>query len=173
MAGFALGSQEQTAFSVIFVLFLPCLFLTLFFAKEKPFTPSRGAGGHALGEIVLGEDYLKGRSKEAAVGVLDLTRDPPTLVRDHPSDGGYESGSSETEETAPLVLPSSEMLRWRYQRLVHTLGRLPRLTLLRVINGLLRLLWKCGMVLLFLPYQVRPCQLVGCWTVRWNTGQGS
>lgn len=152
--GFLLGSQEQTAFSVIFVLFLPCLFLTLCFAREKPYTLSRVAGGNAMGEIMLGEDYLKGRSKEVALGVLDLTRDPPTLVRDHPSDGGYESGSSETEETAPLVLPSSEMLRWRYQRFVHTLKRLPRITLQRVVNGMFRLLWKTGMVLLYLPFQV-------------------
>lgn len=151
-AGFLLGSQEQTAFSVIFVLFLPCLFLTLCFAREKPFTPTRGVAGHALGEIVLGEDYLKGHGKE--VGVLDLTQDPPALVRDHPSDGGYESGSSETEETAPLVLPSSEMLRWRYQRFVHTLSRLPHLTMQRVVNGLLRLLWKAVMLLVYLPYQV-------------------
>lgn len=149
---------------MIFVLFLPCLFLTLCFAKEKPFTRSRVAGVHAVGEIALGEDYLKGRSKEVAVGVLDLTRDPPTLVGDHPSDGGYESGSSETEETAPLVLPSSEMLRWRYQRFVHTLTRLPRLTLLRVVNGVLRLLWKAAMVLFYLPLQVSEA----AW--RWHTG---
>lgn len=140
---------------MIFVLFLPCLFLTLIFAREKPFTLSRGAGVHAVGEIALGEDFLKGRSKEVVMGVLDLSRDPPTLVRDHPSDGGYESGSSETEETAPLVLPSSDMLRWRYQRFIHTLSRLPRLTLQRVVNGVLRLLWKAAMVLLYLPYQVR------------------
>lgn len=148
--GFLLGSQEQTAFSVIFVMFLPCLFLTLCFAREKPFTPSWVQQGRV--EAGLGEEYLKARSKEMAV--LDLTRDSPALVRDHPSDGGYESGSSETEEMAPLVLPSSEMLRWRYQRLVHQLSRLPRLTLLRVVNGVLRLLWKLFLLVLYLPYQV-------------------
>lgn len=148
--GFLLGSQEQTAFSVIFVMFLPCLFLTLCFAREKPFTPSWVQQGRV--EAGLGEEYLKARSKEMAV--LDLTRDSPALVRDHPSDGGYESGSSETEEMAPLILPSSEMLRWRYQRLVHQLSRLPRLTLLRVVNGVLRLLWKLFLLVLYLPYQV-------------------
>lgn len=148
--GFLLGSQEQTAFSVIFVMFLPCLFLTLCFAREKPFTPSWVQQGRV--EAGLGEEYLKARSKEMAV--LDLTRDSPVLVRDHPSDGGYESGSSETEEMAPLVLPSSDMLRWRYQRLVHQLSRLPRLTLLRVVNGVLRLLWKLFLLVLYLPYQV-------------------
>uniref|UniRef100_A0A0P4VX71 Solute carrier family 45 member 3 n=1 Tax=Scylla olivacea TaxID=85551 RepID=A0A0P4VX71_SCYOL len=150
--GFLLGSQEQTAFSVIFVMFLPCLFLTLCFAREKPFTSSCGPLGHGQVEAGLEGEYLKAHTKEMAV--LDLTRDPPALVRDQPSDGGYESGSSETEEMAPLVLPSSEMLRWRYQRLIHQLSRLPRLTLQRVVNGVLRLLWKLFMVVLYLPYQV-------------------
>lgn len=149
--GFLLGSQEQTAFSVIFVMFLPCLFLTLCFAREKPFT-AWSKMGHNRMEAGLGEDYLKGHTKEVAV--LDLTRDSPTLVRDHPSDGGYESGSSETDEMAPLVLPSSEMLWWRYQRFVHQLSRLPHLTLQRVINGVLRLLWKLVRVVLYVPYQV-------------------
>ena len=132
-------------------MFLPCLFLTLCFAREKPYTPSWGSGAHRA-EAGHGEGYVKGRTKDMAV--LDLTRDSPALVRDHPSDGGYESGSSENDESAPLVLPSSEMLRWRYQRLVHQLSRLPRLTVQRVINGLLRLLWKAFMLVLYLPYQV-------------------
>ena len=149
---------------MIFVMFLPCLFLTLFFAREKPYTHSWGPLGHGRVEAGLGDDYLKARGKEMAV--LDLTGDTPTLVKDHPSDGGYESGSSETEEMAPLVLPSSEMLRWRYQRLVHQLSRLPRLTLQRIVNGVLRLLWKLFMVVLYLPYQVsvfsRPLPTIYC-----------
>lgn len=151
-AGFLIGSQEQTAFSVIFVLFLPCLFLTLCYAREKPFVPSWATMGPNRVEAGLGENYVKGRSKEVAV--LDLTGNTSAVVRDHPSDGGYESGSSETEEMAPLVLPSSEMLWWRYQQFVRQLSRLPHLTLQWVVKGVLRFLWKLVIVALYLPYHV-------------------
>ncbi|KAG0727469.1 Solute carrier family 45 member 3 [Chionoecetes opilio] len=105
----------------------------------------------------LAKDYVKGRGsgqggKEAAV--LDLTRDKPALVRDHPSDGGYESGSSDTDDSKPLVLPASEMLRWRYQRLVHQLSRLPQLTVQRVVVKLVKLLGRLVVGVLYLPYQV-------------------
>ncbi|KAG7173139.1 Membrane-associated transporter protein-like 1 [Homarus americanus] len=124
-SGFLIGSQEQTAFSVIFILFLPCLFLTLFCAKEKPYrrtinlSMQPAEGENHLGKDAASEkDLLIVRKSDTEVvmqdrmTVLDLTSDV-TIAKDHPSDGGYESGSSESEETAPLILPSSEMLKWR------------------------------------------------------------
>lgn len=166
-AGFLIGSQEQTAFSVIFIMYLPCLFLTLICAKEKPFRRTRNPSKQpSEGEICRGKDivsekeFLKARKPDSVVSVqdrvtvLDLTSDGATIVKDNPSDGGYESGSSESDETAPFVLPSSEILRWRYQRIIHQIIRLPRITLQRLVNSLFRLLWKLLKILCYLPYQV-------------------
>ncbi|XP_071525491.1 solute carrier family 45 member 3-like [Panulirus ornatus] len=164
-AGFLIGSQEQTAFSVIFILFLPCLFLTLVCAKEKPYRRTRDLLQQPSEEVCLSKnvaekEFLITRKPDSTVCVqdgvtmLDLTSDGTTFVKDNPSDGGYESGSSENDETAPLVLPSSEIIRWRFQRIVHQINRLPRITLQRLVNSLFRLVWKIIKVLSYLPYQI-------------------
>lgn len=165
-AGFPAGSQEQTSFSVIFIMFLPCLFLTLFCAKEKPYRRTTNFSLQSTeGNIVLGNDMTVEknvllRKCDSAViiqdglTVLDMSSDSTTFMKDHPSDGGYESGSSETEDTAPLILPSSEMLKWRYHRLVHQINRLPKITLQKLFNRLFRLIWKLVKLLVYLPYQI-------------------
>ncbi|XP_045623898.1 solute carrier family 45 member 3 [Procambarus clarkii] len=165
-AGFPL-SQEQTSFSVIFIMFLPCLFLTLFCAKEKPyrrtinFSLQPGEGGILLRKAVTSDnDMLLVKKLNPSVTiqdemtVLDLTSDSTTYTKDHPSDGGYESGSSETDDTAPLILPSSEMFKWRYQMIIHHVSRLPKITLQKLFNSVLRLLWKIIKILVYLPYQI-------------------
>merc|ERR1740137_247630 len=135
-----IGSQEQTAFTVIFLMFLPCLFLTLFVSKEKPFR--RGPPRVLPNLQSEAEKILKlkslARTESSAVINLDLSGDSVKLVPDHPSDGGYESGSSEPEEAIPVALSSSEMLKWRYQRLVYQISRLPRITIQRLINNCFR-----------------------------------
>lgn len=163
--GLLIGSQEQTAFTVIFVMFLPCLFLTLICAREKTYkrtklSPAQCDDGDVPGnDRTFDKKLLVMRKADAFssdpedMTVIEMSSDGP-LLRDHPSDGGYESGSSETEETSPLILPSTEMLRWRYQRLVHQIQRLPRITVQRVCNNFLRLIWKVTMVIGCLPYQV-------------------
>lgn len=171
--GLLIGSQEQTAFTVIFILFLPCLFLTLVFANEKPFKRTKTTLSNPVeGEIRVGRDigseapFLLGKSKgsvsDEEITVLDLSSDSTTIVRDHPSDGGYESGSSETDETTPLTLSSSEMLKWRYHRFLHQINRLPKITLQRCINNVLRILLKIMKILIYLPYQVFKLP-VGTW----------
>lgn len=151
--GFLIGSQEQTAFSVIFVLFLPCLFLTLVFAQEKPFR------GKSCGSDLerTGKDSVK--TGEVSLTVLDLTTDKATLTRDYPSDGGYESGSSESDESSPLVAGSADGMRWRRYPLLlhqtlHQISRLPRVTLNRLTNSFFRLILRALLVLLYFPYQV-------------------
>lgn len=151
--GFLIGSQEQTAFSVIFVLFLPCLFLTLVFAQEKPF---RGKSSGSDLERP-GKDAVK--TGEVSLTVLDLTTDKATLTRDYPSDGGYESGSSESDESSPLVAGSGDGMRWRrYPLLIHQtfhkLSRLPRVTLHRLTTSFFRLILRALLLLLYFPYQV-------------------
>lgn len=162
--GLLIGSQEQTAFTVIFILFIPCLFLTLMFAKEKPFRRTKVMQVNAVeGNIRVGRDvasetqFLIGNNVNASdeeLTILDLTGDGTTIVRDHPSDGGYESGSSETDETSPLTLSSSEMLKWRYHRLIHQIGRLPKITLQRCINNMIRIFLKIVKIFIYLPYQI-------------------
>lgn len=165
--GFLLGSQEQTAFSVIFILFLPCLFLTLVFAQEKPYRVrgKSSAGQNSEKDSVAGKEYLLARKvegglkAEAGLTVLNLTGDKTTLTRDYPSDGGYESGSSESEESTPLVSSSSDMSRWRrypymLHQMLHQLGRLPRVTLQRMVISCLRLTFRGLMLVMYLPYQV-------------------
>ncbi|KAK7016764.1 hypothetical protein SK128_025697 [Halocaridina rubra] len=164
--GLMIGSQEQTAFTVIFILFLPCLFLTLIFAKEKPYKRSKVMVVHPVeGDMTVGRDtasetpFLMGKNigislNDDEITVLDLSSDGTSIVKDHPSDGGYESGSSETDETTPLTLSSSEMLKWRYHRLIHQISRLPKITLQRCINNIFRLFWKIIKVFIYLPYQI-------------------
>lgn len=163
--GLLIGSQEQTAFTVIFIMFLPCMFLTLVFAKEKPLKRALVLSVHPKEGELLRKDLASEKELllakkldpvvvEEGVTMLDLTHDGTAIVKDHPSDGGYESGSSETDETAPLTLSSSEMLKWRYHRLVHQIQRLPKITIQRLINGCLRFLWKMMKILVFLPYQI-------------------
>ncbi|KAK4301984.1 hypothetical protein Pmani_025905 [Petrolisthes manimaculis] len=151
--GLLIGTQEQTAFSVIFVLFLPCLFLTLVLAQEKPF---RGKGSGSEQERVVKEQT---KTAEVNLSVLDLTTDKATLTRDYPSDGGYESGSSESDESSPLVGGSGEGMRWRrYPHLIHQtlhkLSRLPRVTLHRLANSLCKLILRVSLLILYFPYQL-------------------
>jgi len=158
MVGFMIGSQEQTAFTVIFLLFLPCLFLTLFVSKEKPFRRSPHRVGLANlqseAEKLLKLKSLKRLDSREAVLNLDLSSDDVTVVPDHPSDGGYESGSSEPDETIPVALTNSEMLKWRYQRLTYQITRLPRITMQRIINNCFRVLAKMLFFCVLLPYQL-------------------
>lgn len=165
--GLLIGSQEQTAFTVIFVMFLPCLFLTLICAREKIFrrtklSPAQSGDGNIISanDRVYEKKLIVLRQPDSLTGVpndmtvIELSNNGSKLLRDHPSDGGYESGSSESEESSPLILPSSEMLKWRYQRIVHQIQRLPRITFQRLCNNFLRLIWKITLVIGCLPYQV-------------------
>lgn len=157
--GFMLGTQEQTAFSVIFLLFLPCLFITLFVSKEKPFRrmPSRVlANLQSDSEKLLKLKTPLTQIKTTTTLNLDLNADEIPVLPDHPSDGGYESesGSSEPEEPINVTLTNSEMLRWRYQRLTYQISRLPRITLQRIINNFFRVLAKVLFFFVLLPYQL-------------------
>jgi len=157
MVGFMIGSQEQTAFSVIFLLFLPCLFLTLFVSREKTFrrvSPRVIANIQSEAEKILKLKTSLTQIESGKVVNLNLSGDEVALVPDHPSDGGYESGSSEPDESIPVSLTNSEMLRWRYQRLTYQISRLPRITLQRVINNCFRVLAKIMFFFVLLPYQL-------------------
>ncbi|XP_076069536.1 solute carrier family 45 member 3-like [Oratosquilla oratoria] len=159
--GFIRSSQEQTVFSVIFIFFLPCLFLTLVFAKEKSLKRTENIDVVPIvhdDSSMLKENRIcispTNKFRVTQELVLDLSKDNTSIVRDQPSDGGYESGSSDPDESVIVNMSSTDRFLWRYQRFALLLHKNSQVSTYCVVSTILRLIIKLIVMILLLPYKI-------------------
>ena len=144
--GIVMTTQEQTAFTVIFLLFLPCLFLTLVSAKEKPLKKQK------ISAILSDSASNISGSETENKNLLSNKDSGEKTIKE--VDGGYESGTSEADDASPLVMSSTQMFFWRSQRALYYLIQFPKVNLKKRVLYFLKNLMKLLTFLFLLPLQV-------------------